>query len=276
MAKQILKLSVGQLIIHNEEVFDISSFSSIVNDSVETAQINIKPGERETLSVKQINKQIHEDRFISIYFKQGDKFPYPETVVGSDLDEHKNPRSPEEIELSEQFFVLIDIVSQRIYLSDQRKKTTLAQWLGDKLDREITIKSVIAEQEFISRLRTVDKIGFSVVPNLFNRSDNSELLSDHLVQDIFGFDAEKAYLEFHYNQSKVTEKIKAKFNELMRRKSEVDDIVVIGRNEESLESVFNLNEVTNKITIEVNVSDRSQLLDPKEVFYTLIGKIKLL
>ena len=274
MSKKTLKFTVSQLII-NSSHFDLSTFSDLKDADLDTYKVVHKEGEKEEiLSITKFTKALEEERFITIYFNEGNKFPYTDKVIDSNLEEHDNPRSAEEIELDNQFFVLIDVKTQRIFMSDQRKKTSFISWLNEKMKKEIVIKPIISEKEFIQKIKSINKICFTVVPNIFN-SQNKDILSNKLLQDIYGFDAEEGHIELSYNDAKISEKIINKLKALFGRKEEFKEITVIGRSDENFESIFNINEIINAIYIDIDCSNETKLLDEKNVFAVLINKIKL-
>ncbi|BBO18434.1 conserved hypothetical protein [Candidatus Brocadia pituitae] len=274
MSKKTLKFTVSQLII-NSSHFDLATFSDLKDADLDTHKVVHKEGEKEEiLSIKKFTKTIEEERFITVYSNEGRKFPYTDKVINADLEEHDNPRSAEEIELDDQFFVLIDVKTQRIFMSDQRKKTIFIKWLGDKIKKHIEIKSIISEKEFIQKIKTINKICFTVVRNIFN-FQNGDILSNKLLQDIYGFDAEEGHIELSYNDARITDKIVNKLKVLIGRKVEFKDITVIGRSDEDFESIFNINEIISAINIDIDCSDEAKLLDEKIVFAVLIKKIKL-
>jgi len=274
MAKKQLKFYVHQLVIEGIDMFDCSTFNIIKNSDTETFEMKkIKDDKVEILSVKKILKNIYENRFIGISFDMGDKYPYSPKVVNEDLCEQDNPRKADLIELDEQLFVLIDVQTQRMWISDQRKKGDLRIWLKDKLDKATIVKSIINDKEFIDKIKSVKEISFSIAPNLFN-SSRQDTLSSHLIDDILGFGAEKAKLSLEFNNSKISDKIKSKLRSLIGKKDEFNDITVIGRSDENLDSTFNLNEITSRVQIDIPTNQASELLNPNEVFLTLINKIK--
>lgn len=273
MANKPLKFSIFQLIIETETPFTVKTFSSVEDQKLETFEIGPKE-DKETLSIKRVNKECFEDRFIAFYFNEGNKFPYSPTVIdATDLIEKENPRPAEDIEMEDQFFVLIDVSSQRIYLSDQRKKGTFSAWLKEKIKKETHIKSIINEGEFLNKIKSVNRIYLSVVPNLFNTS-SQDILSHNLARDIYSFGGEKARLEIEYGNTRMTDIIKDKFNQVLGRKGDFQEVTIIGRSDEGFESIFNLDEVISKLVIDVSVQEKTNLLDPTIVFNILIDKIK--
>ena len=273
MANKQLKFSIFQLIIETNIPFTMETFSLINDSDLETFEIGAKE-EKETLSIKRVSKECVEDRFVTLYFNEGNKFPYsPKVIDATDLKEKDNPRPAEDIELDDQFFILIDILTQRIYLSDQRKKGTFAIWLKDKINKEVNIKSIIDEEDFLTKIKSINKISLTIVPNLFN-SSSQDILSHSLVSDIYGFGAERATLNMDYFNSNITENIKNKFSAILNRRTEFKDVTVIGRSTEGFESVFNLEEVISKLVIDIQTQAETNLLEHTIVFNLLIGRIK--
>ena len=273
MLKKTLKFTVNQLIV-NSSRFDLVAFKDLENTYTDTLKVNHTSKEKEEiLSVTKITKATIDARFIAIYFNDGNKFPYTNKVIDSDLNEHANPRSPDEIELDDQFFLLVDVQSQRIFMSDQRRKTSVISWLNSKIKKKIEIKPIINEDEFIQKIKSVNKVCFTVVPNLFNLK-NENILSNELVQDIYGFGAEEGHIELSYNDAKITEKILDKLKALIGQKKDFKSITVIGRGDENFVSIFNIEEIINAIYIDINCDNESRLLDEKNVFAALIDKIK--
>ena len=273
MSKKALKFTVNQLII-NSSRFDLDTFSDLKGADLDTHKVAHKEDDKEEiLSIKKITKTIEDERFITVYFNEGSKFPYTDKVIDSKLDEHTNPRSPEEIELDNQFFVLIDVQTQKIFMSDQRKRSAFSSWLNEKIKKQIEIKPIISEEEFIQKIKSINKIYFTVVPDLFNYT-NEDILSNKLVQDIYGFGAEEGRIELSYNDARMTDKILNKLKALIGRKRDFKDITVIGRSDDNFESIFNIDEIINSIYIDIDCNDEVKLLDEKNVFAVLINKIK--
>jgi len=270
--KEKIKFYVHQLILIGKEVFDCSDFDLIKESDAETFEI-AKGEEREILTVKKISKIIYEDRFIAFAFDEGAKYPYPPRVINNDLREQDNPRASDLIELDVQTFVLIDVFSQRIWISNQKKKNQIANWLKEKINTDVIIKSIIKDGEFIDKIRSVREVSFTVVPNIFNTS-KQDILSSHLVQDLLGFGAQKAKLSLEFNNSRISDTIKSKLNDLIGRKNEFTDITVIGCSDENLESTFNLEEISSKVQLDLPIIAESGLLDSNNVFSSLINIIK--
>ncbi len=91
---------------------------------------------------------------------------------------------------------------------------------------------------------------------------------------MFGFDAERAYIELEYSNKKISQKMLSKIQALLKQKDRFEKIVVIGRSEENLESTFNLNEIVTKIDIIVPTNKEDRIFDHETVFDRLIQEVK--
>lgn len=271
--KKSIKFTINQLII-DDQPFNIDSFDRVISEDIDAGKLrNSETNEIEITSIKKVAKELQGDRFITLYFNYGDKFPYAPKVMKPDLNEYDNPRSPDEIEMREQFFVLIDKQTQRIYLSDQRKKKFLKTWLELKIIKPVVIKSIIKEDEFITKIKSLSSIYFSVVPNLMSSAQGS-FLSESLVQDINGFDAERAKLELAYNKKGLTPNLIQKIKDIIANKLSFEEIVIIGRDENDFESVLNFDEVTSKLSVDVEIDTKSNMFECENVFSELIEILK--
>ena len=266
-----LVFTANQLIIEGKEKLLPTDFELIKAQDAENFAVTQKNGESETLSVKKIYKDIVDDRFVALFFQSGEKFPYPPKVIGADLQETNNPRAPEQIELDDQLFVLIDTAAGRIYLNNQKKKTELSLWLQQKLKHDITIKAILSEGDFINRLRSISQISFSLVPDLIT-SVSEDTLTKNLQRDIYGFESEYAKLIFKYRDSGISGNIRKKVLNLLKHKDNYRDITVIGRDDNNLEAIFNTDEVTSRMTVTVS-SDINRLPEKATVFKTLIHDV---
>lgn len=269
MSRKQIKFSGNQIILEGREGFSASDFSVI--EELCTDRLVISD---DVLGITKIQTSVHENRFVSIYFSDGDKYPYSETVVkGEDLEVVNNPRDPDMIEMNGQLFVVIDCVTKRLWISDQRQRNRVTNWLHDKTKFQIHVKSIIPEKDFISKMKSISTVYFTLLPNLFNSTENGSL-SANLSNDIYGFGADSASVQFRYKSSKLTGTIRKKIENIISKKGDFEEITVIGRSDDGLETILNLDEIISKITIQVNQSETSKLVEPVEVFLALEGEIK--
>lgn len=276
MAKKPITFSGNQLIISSRTPFKISDFNSIKAREENIDVVEISKDKKETLGILVTEKKTVDGRFVTVYFNDGDKYPYVDKVkknTNGHVEELDNPRDPEEIEMRGQFFVVIDTTAQRIWLSDQRKKKMVAAWLKEKLGEEIEIKAIIQEANLLERLEDVSEIAFSAVPSIFNQI-GSDTLSSKLVEDIYGFDAEKVRVQLSYSNKKLTDKIRKKLYEIINKKEDFDEICVVGRSDEDFETIFNTEGIVSKLLITVPLIKETQQFDDGEVFQEITRQIK--
>src|SRR3989338_7793978 len=93
-----IRFSGNQLILADVDLYSAATFAQIKESDTETFDFNLGAGKKETLTVKRVTKQTYEvERFISLYFIRGEKYPYPPKVLDEDLVERDNPRPPQQI-----------------------------------------------------------------------------------------------------------------------------------------------------------------------------------
>lgn len=265
-----VSFSANQIIVNSERIdFD---FSKTVTDECTDSQ----KMDGKVTSIRIFKKFEFENRFIGFYFQEGDMFPYSPKVIKSTsekMEEIDNPKKPDEIEANDQQFALIDVETQIIYVSDQRRVNTLIEWLADKTRSEISIKPLFEKEEFLQKIKSVSEVSLTVVPNLFNQYD-SKLLSAKLSEDIFGFGADEATLTMKYKSRMTIDGIKDKMQSIMGKKSTFEKLTIVGRTADDFSSVFNTDGVVNKVSVECMVDDGTGKFEEGELFHSLIIKIK--
>jgi hypothetical protein len=262
-----LEFSVNQLVIDDRTCL-LSDFAEIKEEIFDEQTVNKK----EVLSAKKIKKTTISNRFVCIYIEQGDKYPYPDKVLDvSKSREVKNPRLPDQLELTEQFFVLIDTKKSLFYVSNQRKRKQFIFWLQEQIKKIPTVKAIIREQEFLQNIESVKEISFTVEPSLFNTMEGT--LSANLAKDINGFEAEEATITLKYKPKKISDRIAGHVRGLIGRKHEFKDLTIVGRSDEHFSSVFNINEIINKVVVSAIPNPKTKKFDDEQIFNTLIGTI---
>ncbi len=278
MAEKTLIFSANQLIATDNDPnfnrIELATFDGIDSEDLESTEITRREsGEKETLEVRKIIKIIYEERFIGIYQQEGKKYPYSPVVVDSSHTEQTNPRNPDQIEFSSQLFALIDTLTSRIYISDQRKKNVICDWISKKINKTITVKAILDESEFIARIKKIESITIATLPDLFN-STLGTTLSSHLVQDIYGFEADRASLKFEYNLKSPSDRVKERIKNLIGQKSDYTQITVVGLDDGGMENILNLDGITSNIELKVAVDENQMVSMPGMAFEGLISIIK--
>jgi hypothetical protein len=274
MKKKSIDFSIYQIVIDNKEELDIKLFESLEAVDTKTSEIGTEK-DKEILSFIRIETATRDSRYVSFGFLKGDKFPYSPKIIDTstpDLKEKDNPRPPEGIEPDEQVFVLIDTLTKRLYISDQTEKAYFLNYLRQNIGtKEILLKPILSEENFIDCIKEVDKLSFTLVPNLLNTDETT--LSGKLSQDILGFGSSYARVELGYRKSKITDNLKTIFRNMVLGKDNFKEITITGRDSNGFENTFNAKHVVSKVKISVETEGKTMLLENQLVFNQLIDKL---
>ncbi len=254
--------SIARLTIGDEN-FTLQDFSSIKE------LYNNEQGEQNRIIQK---KLFDNNRFISLYFEEGNVFPRPDTVYNKKIHtEEENPRTTDQIERDSQKFFLIDIKEQKIFISDFRKKKMLEEWLTEKIKKQVLIRNIIDREYFFNELQSINTIYLSAVPNLLTQEGilSKELTSDH---HNYGQSIKHIGVKITFEETKLlSKKIKDKVTNLWNQKAnyEIDKLEVSGRYDNKFERVFNAEGIIDKIEIKIDPK-KNGLFDQESVFNKLI------
>ena len=254
----IARLTIGDV---DFTLQDFSSIESKYNEELEEKKQN-----------RIIKKELfNDDRFISLYFEEGNVNPRPDQVHNTKThNEENNPRTPDQIERNSQSFFLIDIQDQKIFISDFRKKKMLVKWLSEKIQKQVLIRNIIDKSEFLNKIQSVNKIYLSAVPNLFNQEGilGKELTNDH---HNYGVGIKHIGVQIKFEESEsLPKKLKNKLTDLFNREvNELFKLEVSGRYDDKFERVFNAEGIIDKIEIQIS-PERNGLFISEKVFKTLI------
>lgn len=250
--------------------FTTDTFSPIKADEVDNFEVN-----GEIQHNKIVKKEVKDNRFVLIYFEEGETIPRPDLVYNrTTQSDEDNPRSIDQIERDSQTFILVDVQTQKIFISDFRKKKTLEEWLGGKTRKTVIIKNIIGRDNFLDEIRSINTIYLSAIPNLFSRMGilNQELTNDH---HNYGVAIKHIGVKISFDDNNVPELLKNKILALFSQKDNdsIQSLMVSGRYDEKFERVFNAEGIVDKVTIETILSDNG-LFDKDQVFNNLIQKIQ--
>jgi len=157
-----------------------------------------------------------------------------------------NPRKGIEAELLKQLFCLYHFNSETLYISNYQKLPFFLNVLQKQLKRKFVTKSFFKDkEEFISILKSVDKISFTEAKELFNQ-DSAERKA---LTDLTGTDApDKFTIEAEY--SKPFE-IKPFLDKLLKSKGKdnLKDLMISGRDERNFCILYNHDTFLKRVTI---------------------------
>lgn len=273
MTNKPLKFSVFTLVLGNAR-FGLNEFNHISPTFKDPYTITKDDGSVETLGFFTITKEVIAERFIFFTCVKGNKFPYPSKVTRPDLTEDDNPRKPEEMEPEVPWYVLIDIKNQRLYISDVRQKKEFENWLVKQMTVDVSIRAVIGREDFIRKLKKINTLSFRITPTLVT-SASSDTLTSELSKTISGFGATKGWLELKFHEKfDINDEFRKRLGRLAES-GDFDEYSLVGLNDDNMESILNIGEVINKLSIYVPTSEPYQELDSHDVMTILIREIEL-
>ena len=172
--------SVGKLTIRDRR-FTLADFSAIPAE--QNTPFRGSDGNQHDRVVK---KRIIDDKFLSLYFEEGEALPRPPLVYNTNTNKDEtNPRDENQIERDIQIFVLIDEPRQRVFISDFRKKKTIEEWMESETGEDVLIKNIIDKEQFIEGINEIKSIYLSGSLDLFSQKDG--ILSEQLVYNIHNY-----------------------------------------------------------------------------------------
>jgi len=268
--KTTITFSSYQFILGNS-TFKLEDFSDIK----EHEDIQMKMGE-ELISVEKATKKYYNDnRFILFSFDFYIKWPYSEKVISGingTIEEKNNPRSCNEMELKDKFFVLLDINKQRIYLSNRQKESYFSDFLKTNNIKDFIIRPIILEIDFVENINSISEVSFTVASENVSRQDNSlvKKISEDL---IYNFGASEATLSLRYKKTKLVDRIKDSVKDLVKNKKFYKNLTIIGRGVGEFEKVFNLEGVMERISINTSLLPDTKDINEEDMVMTLILRI---
>lgn len=229
------------------EMIETSTFQYIdeKNDKVDALELEYK-----------------KDRFLFITINSGQAKPRCPYVINSKTGAiSDNKRGEYEVE-PKQIFVIIDMKTSFMWISNSRKIKFTTSFIGEMMGKEVCIKDIYNEKEFIEALESLDQIKFSAAPNLFSDDLN---ITRVLAEDVYGYDADIATLVLDYKRNKsVSSFLKEKILKLLKSKNYAD-VVISGRDKDNIGLLFNANVFSKKIIFE-SVVDENEMFDLDHLF----------
>lgn len=182
--------------------------------------------------------------------------PWPSEVTNiKTLKKEENPRNQDQVEPKDQFFFVVDNNTFSCYISDNRKKRMIEEFLSNKMDREIKLQPIFkSPEEFCKEIKKLDTIEFASVDSLFH--DNEDFF------DMFSMNKDPFNMgkpaEFQAKLSFKGATVKSELALALhkyRGKASLKQLICIGRDENDIQKVLNLDSLSYKIDIEVEKDD---------------------
>lgn len=251
-----------------EQDLNLSFLDTLEDKNIEPEKIN-----GEIIKIEDFQKIKYSNRFFGLYFQSGDLYNYSPDIIDTkdDLKRKNNPRKNTQIEFDKQFFFLIDINKKNIYLSDCKHKTFISEWLKKKTGYVILLKVILDEKTFNLNLKKISEINFTFKneKTLFN----TNTLNNKLLEDLYDYGADSISISFKYKRN-VTDKIKEKYLNLIKRKEDYKNLKIIGKDDKDVDLIFNPDGILSKITMKEALDPDTKKFTADSVFNTLILRIK--
>ena len=213
----------------------------------------------------------YSDNYLKVTFGDGSAMPRNPNVFDILTNQSTpNPRQSNQVEPRETFG-LIDFNTSFLWLSNSRKKNSFIDFLKLKFKNAIIVsKDVYDEQKFIQTIKRLDLIKVSAVPNLFSES---HILTQCLSEEINGYEATTASLQFQYQDKFIGENLIEKVKSIFANRTNFNGIVISGRDENNLGMLFNIDGFSRKIEFKAIV-DENEMFITEDVFSKLTTKIE--
>jgi len=218
-----------------------------------------------------LKKYLNDDYFaLSVEF--GKPAPHRNTIVNVNTDEEdKNKRTYEEAELSKQSFFMYHFGSKRLYMSNSKQINLFSNILTQQNSQEIQfiIKRLFRNfEDFISILKSVEKIRFSGFKNLFS-SESKEFKA---LADLTGTSSPECFtLEASYNPMNIKQflqRLKEAHSE-----NKIEELMICGVDENGFESIYNVETFSRQFKIRCN-KNKEGIFDNKSMWENLLIKIE--
>lgn len=226
-----------------------------------------------TSAYHNIHTELTEDYFW-LYSNYGNKNPRPKQVINTTSGvSHDNLRTAEEVEPTDQLFVLYSFNDKTMYISNVNSKGFVSNLFMEKMGLEsISIKNIFMNREqFIKQLQVLDEIKFtSAERNLFSGGNK---IGDAL-RDNYGIEEPEVFTVSAKYKTPISEKVKNMLDLLSGQKKEgnIKKLIIIGRDDQNVEQVFNEETFTQKVAISISENDEG-LFDSEQVKNKLLEKI---
>lgn len=244
-----------------------------LKDFIDVCELGIRiynPERQKYLYV--IEKELIDNRFFWLSCDYGDAKSFTNYVVNQDTKEQEpNPRNRSQVEPQKQFFACYDIDTHFLYINDLNRRNTLTSYLSDSIQKKFVCNNVYTSvDEFCQRVKSIRGFHYLQVNNLITQK--SDIFSQ--IGDIYGLDTpEQVKLKITYGDIPV-HKCRHLIERFYSKKSEFENVVIIGCDDQGVESTFDFSSIIKRIEISPNKDDNGHF-NPVEVRQLLLNELRL-
>jgi hypothetical protein len=220
----------------------------------------------------EIEIKLIEERFFWMTCNYDNTKEFRDYVFNQNTESKEpNPRSKDQIELRQQFFVCYDCQKNFLYLNDMGRRSFLQQYLSDILQKEFIIKNIYTSVgDFCDRIKTIRGFRYTQIDDLFGR--NSDLFKQ--VGSIWGHDLpSKVQLKVSYGDLPIHEGGRGIVDILTNHREEFEDIIIIGCDDKGMEQTFDFSSVLKHLSI-LPTKDENEHFNPMEVQKLLLNELR--
>lgn len=218
-----------------------------------------------------VKKWFIENRFLWLYFNY-DEGEYNENVLDISNNIIKsNPKQRTELEFRKQFFVCYDLKKSMLYLNDIDKIKLVERYINNILQKEVNIKYIYNSiEEFEDRVKCIKSLKFTQVDNLVNREEGSIF---RRAINIYGLDLpDNLEISIKAKNGIINKNWLKKFK-MKKDKGEIEDIVVVGKDNNNMEHIFDFSKLLSKININIEKNENN-MYDDEQIKLLLLEKIR--
>lgn len=235
----------------------------------------IKEGFNKSLSetaMQQVTALVDTEnsRFIRFVFSSGDVFPLPPNLISTENGKQiKNRRKKTEIE-PKYLYGVMDCKTGEIWLQYKARLIFKESLKSHYPEKHIEMKQVLDEEQFIKQINELSEIKLGVKPDLFHTTT----LSKSLQEDIYLFGAASAEIIFKYQATNFFERTRhiLTAKNLLNNKKDFKKLVIVGRNTDKLDLIFNNEIISSKVGVVVPV-DENGMIKEEELFKQVKSRI---
>lgn len=222
-----------------------------------------------------IEKKYVENRYLWMYCQYDNCKLYGEVVLDTKEEkQRKNTRKKNEIELRKQLFIVFDVETGLLYLSDIAKKSIVKAYLSEELQADVIIKNVYASlDEFQESVTHLKRLKFTQYRNIQNSIDNESIFMQQV--SALGLDMpDKITMQIEYPNTFIGN-IKNGIQNIKKKREQgyFSDIILIGEDDEGIEQSFNFASVVKNLEI-ITRKNEDERYDKDEVERCFFEKIR--
>lgn len=220
-----------------------------------------------------VEQEFITDRFYWMYFQYDNAKLYSDKVIDiEDNSVKENPRPKSQVEPRLQLFSCYDLEIHILYVSDYSKKATITDYISEMLQKSAQTKNVLRSvDDFLNVVTQLKSVCFTQRRTLFTSKEDSIFKKQ---ANLYGLDLpEKSKIRLDYGATPIGAAKNALRDWKMKRESgEFEDVIVVGMDDNGLESTFNFSTLISSVEINI-IKDDDYRYEPSIVKTLLVNQL---